>query len=164
MQEYDITKLNVLVLEKHLLIRNIFTEVFRTFGVPTVQSTPDMEKAWQMYLHFSVDVIFCDWCNQLDGMEFLRRIRHDGDSPNPFVPVVIITANTEMHHVVEARDNGMTEFLAKPVSAKQVYTRICNVIENNRPFIRAGGFFGPDRRRQQTANGDGPDRRRLIAH
>ncbi len=164
MQEYDISKLNILVLEKHLLIRNLFTEVFRTFGVPTVQSTPEMEKAWQMYVNFPIDVVFCDWCSELDGLEFLRRIRMDDDSPNPFVPVVVITANTELHHVLEARDNGMTEFLAKPVSAKQVYTRICNVIENHRPFIRAGGFFGPDRCRHQTDYNEGPERRRALAN
>ncbi len=164
MQAYDITKLNILVLEKHLLIRNLFTEVFRNFGVPTVQSTPDMDKAWQMYTHFPVDIVFSDWCQELDGMEFLQRIRHDPDSPNPFLPVVVITANTELNHVIQARDNGMTEFLAKPVSAKQIYTRICNIIENHRPFIRAGGFFGPDRRRHDVSNAGGVERRRMHAH
>jgi two-component system, chemotaxis family, chemotaxis protein CheY len=164
MQAYDITKLNVLVLEKHILIRNLFTEVFRTFGVPTVQSTPDMEKAWQMYNNFPIDVVFCDWCQDLDGMEFLHRIRQDPETSNPFVPVVVITANTELHHVIEARDNGMTEFLAKPVSAKQIYSRICNVIENHRPFVHVGAFFGPDRRRQEMAHGAGVDRRRAVAH
>lgn len=164
MQSYDITDLNILVLEKHILIRNLFTEVFRSFGVPTVQSTPDAEKAWQMYLNLPTDIIFCDWCQDLDGLEFLQRIRKDEDSPNPFVPVVLITANTELHHVMTARDNGMTEFLAKPVSAKQIYTRICNVIENQRPFVRASGFFGPDRRRHDGANDSGPERRRLGMH
>jgi len=164
MQSYDISKLNIMVLEKHLLIRNLFTEVFRNFGVPTVQSTPDVEKAWQMYANFPVDIIFSDWCAELDGMEFLHRIRQDPESPNPFVPVVIISANTELHHVIEARDNGMTEFLAKPVSSKQIYTRICNIVENHRPFVHAGGFFGPDRRRHEGSNADGPERRRVHAH
>jgi two-component system chemotaxis response regulator CheY len=164
MQSYDITNLNILVLEKHILIRNLFTEVFRNFGVPTVQSTPDPEKAWQMFVHFPVDIVFSDWCQDLDGMEFLRRIRQDEDSPNPFLPVVVITANTEMRHVIQARDSGMTEFLAKPVSAKQIYTRICNIVENHRPFVRAGGFFGPDRRRREGTNQNGPERRRVYAH
>ena len=158
-QSYDITGLNVLVLEKHLLIRKLLTDVFREFGVPSVQSTPEPEKAWAFFQQFPADIILCDWCDELDGMAFLNRVRQDNDTPNPFVPVIVITAHTELRHVCEARDHGMTEFLAKPISARTVYQRICNVIENHRPFIRSDGFFGPDRRRRGGGAPDGPERR-----
>ena len=163
-QSYDISALNILVLEKHVLIRKLLTDVFREFGVPSVQSTPDPEKAWSFYQQFPADIILSDWCDELDGMEFLRRVRQDVDSPNPFVPVIVVTANTELRHVCTARDSGMTEFLAKPVSARTIYQRICNVIEGDRPFVRANHFFGPDRRRRDSGGHDGPDRRRLAMH
>lgn len=147
---YDITKLNILVLEKHVLVRKLLTEVFTEFGVPNVQSTPDPNVAWNMFSDFPTDIILSDWTHGLDGMAFLRKVRRSDDTPNPFVPIIVVTANTELHHVCEARDTGMTEFLAKPVSARLLYTRIVSILENNRPFIRAAQFFGPDRRRRSV--------------
>ena len=161
-QAYDISGLNVLVLEKHVLIRKLLTDVFREFGVPSVQSTADPGTAWAFFQQFPADIILCDWCMELDGMEFLDRVRQDPDTPNPFVPVIVVTANTELRHVCTARDHGMTEFLAKPISAQTIYQRICNVIEGNRPFVRANDFFGPDRRRRGAPSPDGPDRRRMA--
>ena len=160
---YDISSLNVLVLEKHLLVRQLLTDVFREFGVPTVQSTSDPDKAWDMFVNFPPDIILSDWSHGLDGMAFLRKLRQDKDSSNPYVPVIVITANTELSHVLTARDAGTTEFLAKPVSARLIYLRIISMIENNRPFVRAKSFFGPDRRRRRSGEFSGPERRGLKA-
>ncbi|MBC8339209.1 MAG: response regulator [Rhodospirillales bacterium] len=163
MRSYNLEELNLLVLEKHLLIRNLLTEVFREFGVSTVQSTPDPEIAWSMFQQFPVDLILSDWTEGLDGMSFLRRVRQSEASINPFVPVIVCTANTEYRHVCLARDMGMTDFLAKPVSAKTIYSRLCSVIEHNRPFVRVPDFFGPDRRRHEGGVFSGTDRRRRVA-
>ena len=162
MQAYDLTDLNILVLEKHLLIRRLLTSVFSEFGVPTVQSTPDPEVAWDMHCQFATDIILSDWTEGLDGMAFLTKIRQDKDSPDPFVPVVVCSAKTEYRHVCYARDKGMTEFLAKPVSALSIYSRICAMVENSRPFIRIADFFGPDRRRHRNDDFAEADRRKLI--
>ena len=162
MQSYDLTKLSILVLEKHLLVRRLLTEVFSEFGVPTVHSTHDPEIAWDIFLKFPVDLILCDWTVDLDGMEFLNRLRMDQESSDPYIPVIVCTANTELHHVCTARDAGMTEFLAKPVSAKSIYDRICSLIENTRPFIRVSDFFGPDRRRHRENHFGGNNRRRAA--
>ena len=159
MQSYNLEKLSILVLEKHLLVRKLLTDVFREFGVPTVQSTSDPDVAWDMFRKFPVDLILSDWTHDLDGMGFLKKVRQDTDTPNPFVPVIVCTANTEFQQVCFARDMGMTEFLAKPVSAMAIYSRICAVIESNRCFIRIHDFFGPDRRRHQVEAFGGEERR-----
>lgn len=163
LQSYNLTKLNILVLEKHLLIRNLLTEVFREFGVSTVLNTPDTKTAWDMFRQFSVDLILSDWSEGLDGMAFLRQVRLDPASTDPFIPVIVCTANTEYRHVCFARDTGMTDFLAKPVSAKTIYSRICTAIENQRSFIRAAKFFGPDRRRHLDDQYGGTERRKQTA-
>jgi hypothetical protein len=41
---------------------------------------------------------------------------------------------------------GVSAFVAKPVSAKVVFERIAQLIENPRQFVRAPSFRGPDRR------------------
>ena len=162
MQAYDLTQLSILVLEKHLLIRKLLTDVFSEFGVPTVQSTADPRIAWDMFRQSPTDIILSDWTEGLDGMAFLTKIRQDEDTPDPFVPVVVCAANTEYRHVCIARDKGMTEFLAKPVSARTIYSRICALVENHRSFIRIAGFFGPDRRRHLDDEHAGANRRKRL--
>jgi two-component system chemotaxis response regulator CheY len=55
----------------------------------------------------------------------------------------------------------VTEFLAKPVTAKTLLMRLTNIIEHPRPFVRAKGYFGPDRRRR-SEDYAGPERRGKV--
>jgi two-component system, chemotaxis family, chemotaxis protein CheY len=71
-----------------------------------------------------------------------------------------MTGHSEKKRVINARDAGITEFLAKPISAKGLYQRVLNVVANPRPFIRTKSYFGPDRRRNTTVSYAGPERRK----
>ena len=66
-------------------------------------------------------------------------IRQPGANASPFVPIIMLTGHTEKQRVTAARDAGITEFLAKPISAKALYQRIVNVVANVRinddPFL-----------------------------
>ena len=59
------------------------------------------------------------------------------------VESIVVTANTEIRHVMTTRDTGMTEFLAKPISAGMIYSRICSIIERQRLFICCQDFLAP---------------------
>jgi len=61
--------------------------------------------------------------------------------------------------VRQARDAGVNEFIAKPVTSRNLFLRIAAVVERPRPFVRASTYFGPDRRRQNDAFHVGPWRR-----
>src|ERR1700728_1146393 len=69
-------------------------------------------------------------------------------------------AISEKKRVIGARDAGVTEFLAKPISAKALYQRVFNVVANPRPFIKTKTYFGPDRRRNVNLSYVGPERRK----
>ena len=102
------------------------------------------------------DVIFLDWMmDGMSGIDVVKEIRTSPKSPNPFVPVIMLTGHTSLQHVQTARDAGVTEFLAKPVSAKGVMSRLVAVIENPRPYVRTKVYYGPCRRRRIEAwNGE----------
>jgi FixJ family two-component response regulator len=59
----------------------------------------------------------------------------------------MLTGYTEIERVMEARDSGITEFLAKPISARTLYSRLCSVVDQPRSFVNSEEFAGPDRRR-----------------
>jgi hypothetical protein len=58
-----------------------------------------------------------------------------------------------------ARDCGVNEFVAKPVTAKTILSRLESLIIRPRPFVVSAGFFGPDRRRRSATGYEGPQRR-----
>ena len=78
-------------------------------------------------------------------MAYLHQVRQSPNTPNPFIPVIVMTTNTEIKHVYEALDTWMTEFLVKPISARMLYLRIVSIWEHHRTLICASQFFGPDR-------------------
>lgn len=145
---YDLDRLNVLLVEDDSSMRSLVRDILFTFGITNVQTAQDGSKAYAEMRHFPADIVITDWVmDPLDGIDFTRLIRSAPDSPNPFVPIIMLTSYSSVKRVIEARDNGVTEFLAKPVTAKNLYNRITSVIENPRRFVRTSEYFGPDRRR-----------------
>lgn len=160
MTDYNIERLNFLVVDDNRHMTMLVRTILHAFGVRSCEEAFDGADALKVLKHFPADIIVCDWIMQpLDGIEFVRLIRTGRDSPNQYVPIIMLTGHTETARVMEARDAGVTEFLAKPVSAKKLYSRIKSIIETPRPFLKAGHFFGPDRRRRQMASHKGGERR-----
>src|SRR5262249_9123411 len=105
--------------------------------------------------------VITDWAMPIfDGLELTQMIRQPGANGNPYVPIIMLTGHSEKKRVTASRDAGVTEFLAKPISAKALYQRILNVVVNPRPFIKTKSYFGPDRRRNTNQNYAGPERRK----
>lgn len=97
------------------------------------------------------DVIITDMMMEpLNGLEFTRMLRDDPTHPATRVPVLMVTGYSEKQHVEAARDAGVTEFLAKPVTVKGVGARLNSLLANPRPFVRTQTFTGPDRRRREV--------------
>jgi len=95
----------------------------------------------------------------LDGFDVLRMVRDRATSPNPYVPVIVLSAYSERWRILQARDLGATEYLVKPVSASAIYSRVANIVLNPRPFVETKTYFGPDRRRFVTSTLHREDRR-----
>jgi len=156
---YDLSHLNVMLVEKHSYMRLLMREILSQFGIREVRDCDNVQDALDMFTERPADLIMTDWSPGLNGIELLKALRNSKYSLNPYVPVIVITANTESRHIYTARDSGMTEFLAKPISAQRVYSRVCSVIEKRRMFISAQEFFGPDRRRLVKETFGGENRR-----
>jgi DNA-binding response OmpR family regulator len=71
----------------------------------------------------------------------------------------MISGYTERAKIEAARDAGVNEFLAKPVTPQSLISRITEIIERPRAFVKTESYAGPDRRRRQTGNFFGPGRR-----
>ena len=159
---YNLERLNFLIVDDNRHMRMLVKTILHALGVKLIAEAEDGTDAFKVMKIFPSDIVICDMkMEPLDGLDFARLIRTGSDSPNPFVPIILLTGNTDQQTVVNARDAGINEFLAKPISANSLYRRIVAVIERPRSFIRTKHYFGPDRRRKQ-AQLIGPDKRKPI--
>lgn len=142
-------RLNILLIDDNLHMRHLLRAILHGLGVVNVYEANEGSDALGLLRQTPIDIAIVDWMMEpLDGLEFTRMIRTASDSPNKFLPIIMLTGHTERHRIVEARDAGVTEFLAKPVNAAGVYSRLRAVIENPRSYVKVGRYFGPDRRRK----------------
>ncbi|MFK7792193.1 MAG: response regulator [Devosiaceae bacterium] len=144
----DLSRLCVLLVDDSLYMRRIVRSLLNGFGVRNVLEAEDGAAALEVFNQQPVDVIITDWVMPVfDGLELTAAVRNPKSSQSPYTPIIMLSGYTERSRVVNARDSGVTEFLCKPISAKQLYLRLANCIENPRSFVRTQTFFGPDRRR-----------------
>lgn len=150
MAGYDFSQLSVLVVDDQLPMRTLLGNILRALGFSDIVFATSGDGALDQLVERAVDIVITDEHMQpMSGIELSRLVRVGHRGINPFVPIIMISADTEMTLIRAARDAGVTEFLAKPVSAERVFCRLRAVVENPRPFIRTTTFFGPDRRRRR---------------
>lgn len=153
--------LRALVVEDNAHMRALLRSLLHTLGIKNICEASDGDSGFAELKTHLPDLILTDLSmTPADGIMLTRKIRNSKDSPNPYVPIIMVTGHTERPRVEAARDAGVTEFLAKPISAKALYQRILNIVANPRPFIKTKTYFGPDRRRSTNATYNGPERRK----
>jgi len=145
-----LSDLTVLVVDDKEPIRELICGILETFGVRKIRQASDGRGAFRdMQLH-APDAVITDLMMQpVDGLAFTRSVRTDPSCPAPDVPILMVTGHCEKHHVEEARDAGVTDFIAMPVTANTIAERLTSAIQRPREFVRARAFVGPDRRRRQ---------------
>lgn len=152
-------RLHVLVVDDNESFRRLLRTILVSVGVTDVMECPDGQAALDLLQTYPADLVLLDYkMLPLDGLAFMRILRSDADSPNPYLPAIMISGYIDTRLIAQARDAGINEFLAKPISAKSLLTRVIAAIDSPRPFIKAPGYFGPDRRRRHVPP-TGPDRR-----
>jgi two-component system, chemotaxis family, chemotaxis protein CheY len=158
---YDMSGLKGLVVDDSFFMQRVMEQLLRALGVGDVRTAEDGLDAYERYCSYQPDFVITDWdMENHDGPSFVKRVRTDPQSPNPFVPVIMLTGYAEHSRVLQARDFGITEFMVKPISADGVYKRLVSLIENPRPFVNSGnGYFGPCRRRLTLSTFEGENRR-----
>jgi CheY-like chemotaxis protein len=160
MSGYRFDRLRLLVVDDNVHMRKLVVTILQAFGAAQIYESADAQGAWAIARETNPDVIFVDWMLEgMNGLELVRLIRTSPVSANPFVPIVMLTGYTQLDHVTQARDAGVNEFLAKPVSVKAIYSRLLSVIEHPRPYVRTTNYFGPCRRRRVREEYSGPERR-----
>jgi len=165
MSESAFESLRVLIVEDNQHMRALLRTLLGSVGIRDVHEAGNGTAALAVLREKKCDLVLSDLAMKpMDGIDFTREIRTSPRSANPFMPIIMITGYTEKHRVEAARDAGVTEFLAKPITAQSLFSRIAKIVEQPRAFVRCETYFGPDRRRKSTENYAGPWRRHDDFH
>ncbi len=168
-QPYDLSNFTVLLVEDSTYMQTLLSSMLKVFRVGDIIVCADSNEAIDLltimqartksrYIN-SVDIVLTDWLMPNgSGKELLSWIRGHEKDEIRFLPVIVVSGYTTEKLTNVTRDMGANEILVKPISGTTVASRICSIIDRPRPFIKAPGFFGPDRRRQDIAY-PGKDRR-----
>ncbi len=152
---------SVLVVDDNHLIRELVRAVLLRLGFGTIHSAESGKRAIEVLRMEEIDFVISDWrMPEMDGIDLVRHVRTSEKSANPVVPIIMLSGAAEAHEVMEARDAGVTEFLVKPFTIKELCTRIDEVIERPREFVLAGSYQGPSRRRRQADAPEEGERRK----
>lgn len=160
---YNFSRLSVLVVEDSVFLRQLLRSVLVGLGVREIKEAIDGSDALEVMSTWTPDIAFVDWdMEPMNGLEFTREVRHHETELLRFLPIIMVSSYTTLKAITDARDAGISEFLAKPISPAAVYARIALTIEQPRDFVRVGDYFGPDRRRKVEDMAD-DERRRTEA-
>lgn len=155
-------KVSVLVYDPDPPIAGIIRQVLIRLGFGKVYMADSPEHALDLFLEIPIDFIITEKDDSTirDGLSLISFIRTSPDSAYRTIPIIMLSGFTEENEILEARDNGITEFAAKPFTAKSLSDRIIRIIENPRSFIITKRFTGPDRRHREGEVPEGEARRK----
>lgn len=123
----------VLVVDDFPIMRGIIRRMLtKRFGLTEIFEADDGVKAWQILNDTSIDLIICDWnMPNMTGIDLLRKVR--GDKKLAHLPFVMVTAEGKKENVIEATKAGVTGFIIKPFTAKDLGKKLKGIFPDRIP-------------------------------
>lgn len=127
--------LRVLIVEDDEATAAIVSHHFTDQGVPVTHAV-DGPAALQALRERPIDIVILDvMLPGPDGLEICRQIREQSD-----LPIIILSARTHEADRVAAFDSGADDFVPKPFSVRELFSRVVALVR------RARGQVGPLKR------------------
>ena len=117
----------ILVVDDEPIIVKMIEAVLRDIGITTIYKAANGAEALD---HFAesvnvIDLVICDWMMpEIDGLEFLHRLR----SMHLTTPFIMLTRRTEPGHIIAAKEMGVTAYIAKPFSAREIRDKMEKIV------------------------------------
>lgn len=152
---------SVLIVEDDRIVTTLIKDILTVLGFGKIESVTDGGAALKVMHDQKFDMVICDWkMSPMNGIQFVKYLRQSEESPDRFIPVLMLTGMASVENVREARDIGVNEYLVKPFSVAALCAKVKAIVEESRFYIVGDNYTGPDRRRRDQKPPDGTDRRR----
>ena len=121
----------ILVIEDNYELRSFLVSVLsKKFNI---LEAPNGEVGWERTLQEMPDFIITDiMMPELDGIGYTRRVRENERTSH--IPVILLTAKTDMESKLECLKIGANDYITKPFSIAYLETRIENILEERQKW------------------------------
>ena len=151
----------VLLIDDQPTSLDMLGSIVQGFGCKEQIKCPSAQAATELLARRAVDLILIDCIMpDMDGYEFVRWLRRDAPTPTRYVPVIMILGHASQAKVHQGRDCGASFMVAKPLSPSLLLKRIIWLGAEDRDFVEAEHYVGPDRRVRNYGPPAGTDGRR----
>lgn len=116
---------NVLIVDDSRTSRRILRGIIEGMKHTVVGEAVDGQDGCKMYAELQPDLVTMDITMPImDGIEALKHIKEE----YPDAKIIMVTAAGQKHNMVEAIQNGASEFLAKPFDIEQIEKTIEKIL------------------------------------
>ena len=116
----------LLVIDDEPINVRLIEKTLRNAGYRQIIAHTDSETAFEMIAAQRPDVVLCDVCMPVSGMEILRKVV--ADPVLIHTPMIMVTASDDESLRAEALELGATDLLSKPLRATELLPRVRNVL------------------------------------
>ncbi len=128
---FRLVSANILVIDDNPSNALLLEKMLRMHGYENVKSLTDSRQAFDSIMAYQPDLILLDLqMPYIDGYSVLEWIRRE--ETTRFLPVVVITAQSDNVTKLKALSMGARDFIGKPFDHMEVTTRIGNLLQIRR--------------------------------
>lgn len=116
------SSLRILLVDDERTSRTILSKILQDAGYKVIE-VADGKQALAAVAEQRPDIVVTDWLMPgMDGIEMIRQLRQTRAGNSLYV--IIITAQTEEDHLVQAFDVGTDDFISKPIKPRVLLSRM----------------------------------------
>lgn len=141
----------VYLCEPHRDVLGDIRHALKSMGFENIVEISRGPRLWEMLEDGSPDLLIFDV--DMDGgktMGLINAIRQRIVGENPFLPMIATTWDAKPETIRKVTGLGADDILIKPVSIKNLMTRIDTIVYGRKPFIVTSDYIGPDRRKDPS--------------
>jgi two-component system chemotaxis response regulator CheY len=129
------TRIPVLIVDDQQPMRRTIADIMRSLGFSKLAYAEDGLMAWEKLNREDFGLVLLDWSMpRMSGIELLKKIRKS-EEKFADIPVLMITAEADQAHVVEAIQSGVTNYIVKPFTPATLDKKLREILAKGvRPF------------------------------
>lgn len=116
----------VVLIEDNTDLRMYLSKMLKKFGHRVITAA-DGVKGWEKVQKIIPDIVVSDvMMPRMDGYELLKHVK--GKQATMHIPVLLITAKSELDSKIKGLETGADDYLSKPINIRELDARIRNLI------------------------------------
>jgi len=120
--------INILIVDDFVTMRRILKNILRQLGFVKMVEADDGTTALELLKKTHIDLIISDWnMPRMTGLELLKAVR--GMEETKDLPFLMVTAEAQKQHVINAVKAGVSNYVVKPFTAEQIQEKLNKILK-----------------------------------